>query len=524
MYGDAFRFDRVLSVFFYTSSTDKLLQARIIFVRSGYELRHYQAKSEPYDEDYSGDSEQLLTKAIRQVNAEFGIRSIFFVEDTSVRIEALSETNDFPGLATKEWFSETSFDELNSQIRLRGGNRLAVVKSDIALYLPTISRPLFFHGETRGQVAETAPAFEASEQYPWLTPATFNGWFVPEGARRRLGEMEFEESLLYDFRAKSLHALLLRLEELNAALNIGPSFYTKRQRTSGNSIQLPLLIDEHQQDILLVIGYKCAGKTTLADHVACLEGVKVYEASSVLRTLAVENERTISSSSDAHAFLSEFGLEAVGVRLSEYLCHSGSRTNIVTGLRTPEEILVLKMAFPNARVVLIEADPRVRFERHIRRARDPDVKTYRQFLDADEEQNRFGVMRVASELADVIIRNDSQLGTFSKRIDDVLFNPGRTGRRDGQPRRSTNLDVASELHRCLAALARIGRTATCQEISDATGTGVRRVRRYNTNRALKGAPEFADRITKSGTPLSYRVTKRGRVLLQLLDRPHPMAG
>jgi inosine/xanthosine triphosphate pyrophosphatase family protein len=121
MYGDAFRFDRVLSVFFYTSSTDKLLQARIIFVRSGYELRHYQAKSEPYDEDYSGDSEQLLTKAIRQVNAEFGIRSIFFVEDTSVRIEALSETNDFPGLATKEWFSETSFDELNSQIRLRGG-------------------------------------------------------------------------------------------------------------------------------------------------------------------------------------------------------------------------------------------------------------------------------------------------------------------------------------------------------------------------------------------------------------------
>jgi hypothetical protein len=219
---------------------------------------------------------------------------------------------------------------------------------------------VFFHGETRGQVAETAPAFKASEQYPWLTPATFNGWFVPEGARRRLGEMEFEESLQYDFRAESLRALLLRLEELNAALNIGPSFYTNRQRTSRNAVQLPLLIDEHQQDVLLVIGHKCAGKTTLADHAACREGVKVYEASSVLRTLAGENERTISSSSDAHAFLSEFGLGAVGVRLSEYISHSGSGTNIVTGLRTPEEILALKMAFPNARIVLIETDPRVR--------------------------------------------------------------------------------------------------------------------------------------------------------------------
>ena len=78
-YGDAFRFERLITVFFYTSNTDKLLQARLMFVRSGYELRHYQARSEPYDEDYSGTSERLLSHAIRQVNAEFGIRSVFFV-------------------------------------------------------------------------------------------------------------------------------------------------------------------------------------------------------------------------------------------------------------------------------------------------------------------------------------------------------------------------------------------------------------------------------------------------------------
>jgi hypothetical protein len=39
-----------------------IAQARIIFVRSGYELRHYQAKCEPYDE---GAVDRLLPQLHR---------------------------------------------------------------------------------------------------------------------------------------------------------------------------------------------------------------------------------------------------------------------------------------------------------------------------------------------------------------------------------------------------------------------------------------------------------------------------
>ena len=98
----------------------------------------------------------------------------------------------------------------------------------------------------------------------------------------------------------------------------------------------------------------------------------------MLRTLAAELEVIIGSSSDARQFLEDVGLEAVGNRLVEYIERSASRVNVVTGLRTPEELVVLKTAFPDAEVLFVEADPRLRFERHIRRARDPDVKTYRQ--------------------------------------------------------------------------------------------------------------------------------------------------
>jgi inosine/xanthosine triphosphate pyrophosphatase family protein len=131
-YGNSLAFERILNVYFYTSNSDKLFQARLIFVRSGYLLRHFKGDREPYDEDYSLPTEQMLTRAIQQVNAEFGVRSIFFVEDTSLRLEALSDSSDVPGLKVKEWFASSTFEEVDRLILERGGDRRAVVKSDIA--------------------------------------------------------------------------------------------------------------------------------------------------------------------------------------------------------------------------------------------------------------------------------------------------------------------------------------------------------------------------------------------------------
>ena len=110
----------MLTVYFYASSADKLLQAKLMFMRHGYSLRHYTGRREPYDEDSRWETEMLLDRAIEQVNAEFGIRSIFFVEDMSLRIEALSEgLADYPGLAVKEWFSSASFDTLDRRLQKR---------------------------------------------------------------------------------------------------------------------------------------------------------------------------------------------------------------------------------------------------------------------------------------------------------------------------------------------------------------------------------------------------------------------
>jgi len=111
-YTHLFDRDRTLKVFFYTSNLEKISQAQLVFARHGYRLLHYTSHREPYDEDYSKGTRQLLIRAVEQISGAFGVRSCFFVEDTSLRIESLSTDADFPGVAVKEWFSKISFAEL----------------------------------------------------------------------------------------------------------------------------------------------------------------------------------------------------------------------------------------------------------------------------------------------------------------------------------------------------------------------------------------------------------------------------
>jgi inosine/xanthosine triphosphate pyrophosphatase family protein len=96
-------------LYFHTSNTEKFLQARILAQMSGVRLTQFIAGAEPYDEDYELSPRDMLRQALDQAVRAAGRSSLVFVEDTTVRIEALSSVDhDFPGLATKEWFSGSS--------------------------------------------------------------------------------------------------------------------------------------------------------------------------------------------------------------------------------------------------------------------------------------------------------------------------------------------------------------------------------------------------------------------------------
>ena len=259
-----------------------------------------------------------------------------------------------------------------------------------------------------------------------------------------------KESLTFDFRAKSIKALLARLEELNAALNLRSNFYTARRNNFGSG-QLSLL-PEQANFVLLIIGAKCAGKTTFSDHMANYDSVGVFEASTVLRDIAAENGESLINSDGAFAFLQKKGMDIVARRIANYLDTSDTRWNIVTGLRTPEELLYLKERFVDCQIVAVDADPKTRFERHIRRARDQDLKTFSAFSAEDDKQKEFGALRVVNDIGDITIRNEGSIDQYKKKIDEVLEELTKVSSTAAPIRKAR---AFGELHRCLFALAQM---------------------------------------------------------------------
>ena len=154
--------------------------------------------------------------------------------------------------------------------------------------------------------------------------------------------------------------------------------------------------------------------------------------------------------------------------------------------------------------MLVDSDGHIRFERHLRRARDADVRSFSDFQKEDEKQAAFGALPRCD--ADCLGNNTKQwnLNLYRAKIDALVST---------LPRHARVHEQKSELHRSLIALHALGDAGTCEQISAKSVSLGIPVRKYNTNRVLKSAPEFAERVKQSGHLLSYKLTARGEHLL-----------
>ena len=516
--------ERRLEVGFYTSNLAKFLQARAVFEKHGILVRHFRSKADPYQEDHTLGTRALLENALQEITRSVGKGSIFFVEDTSVKIEALSRPGfDFPGLRVKEWFSDTSCEELDAELNKRGDNREAEVRSDIGLHIPGLPRPVFFGAATRGVVADSPPAFEESPQHPWLTPHSFNGWFVPMGTSKPLGAMDFEGSLEHDFRAEAFQEVINRLEEYSAVLNLPPSAYSRRP-----SVATPSVATRTNQGrlfpgsypLLLIVGYTCAGKTTFGEFARKVTPITTVEASSVLRLIASEQGIVEENLFDlAVETLGSQGADAVARRiLEDYDVVTGL---VITGLRTIEEVETIRGNFPDAKVVFVDASERTRFERLVHRARDGSPTTLEGLKELDMKQAQFGLPKVAEHFADLKVVNEGTLQEYGGQVEAIIRGKTRDSPGVQEVDRSQYASASNQLLRCLKVLAEKGRPLTTGEIEAITSQRGQRVRQNNANKVLKAVPFLSRRLESTSGRLRYQILPSGIAYVSLAGQLAP---
>ena len=502
--------DRQLEVLFYTSNVAKFLQARMVFERCGLTLRHLKSRTDPYREEYAAGKTELLRRAVAEVQLKLRNDVPFFVEDTSLRIEALSsDSEDEPGLRVKEWFRQDGFDDLDVKLREKGNNRGAVVKSDIALHLPGSDEPAFFHGETRGTVADSASVQTQQPRYPWLGSDTFNAWFTPDGAVRRLSDMDFEVSCEYDFRVEALLQLVDRLAEYTAVLNLPSTSYRRRPM---ETVPAQLSLYGSKGGPLVILGRSCAGKTTFAEEAVLNHGCRHIEASSIWRML---EDQPSSSGADAleaaQVILKAQGPDFIAKQIVQFF-GDGLRNSVITGFRTIQELLAVCEIFPDTGMVWVEASERTRFERHLKRGRYQEVASPEEFRRLDEGQESFGLLRRGQDLVDVAIVNEDSLDDYILRVGTMLSGasistiPSVVMKPSIKSRRERN-----QLYRCLRVL-REGGVMSSVEISTQLG---KKIATRNVNKVLSHAPELVGRYG-GPTRFTYEIAPAGLAYVRFL--------
>lgn len=520
---------RQLRVYFYTTSLAKYMQATYVLSRHDISLFHIRRATREYEEVYTGGTRHLLEQAIRELNRRFGESYLLFIEDTSARIEALSDEagEGFPGLRVKEWFKETTFNELNEILEERRDRR-AVVSSDIALRVPGLEHPVIFHGESSGHVAETPSSRQHNDRYPWLSSSTFNGWFVPDGCDRPLSDLPLKESFDHDFRHRALEQLAQRLAEYTAVLN-APSPHKVSYRVGPHSeltepITPPLFRTLDRP--LLVLGYPCAGKSTFGLHVKRNYSAKWFEASDVLfDELAFDDAMPDADNAatfrTASKILSALGSDVVAHYILQQVERPWLNGFVVTGFRTLEEVLTFLMARPDTLTVWVEAGERARFQRQLDDTERPNL-SLTEFQQRDCDQRSLGALGVMRELVDLVVYNEYEMRTYFHQIDSVI---GQAGNREtsvdapGTLARKASPDLRhDQLYKCLRAIEQAGHPLNTSQIQAGSIEFGPEVRQNNANKVLKQHPGLVHRLEPSGRGrLRYGLRPAGLAYLRLVE-------
>jgi len=109
----------------------------------------------------------------------------------------------------------------------------------------------------------------------------------------------------------------------------------------------------------------------------------------------------------------------LGKRISEKV--------IVDSIRNPKEVEVLR-ELPNFKLISVAAPLEVRFQRAMERGRSENAKTIEKFKAMEERENSENPnaqqLNATIGMADIIVRNDSDIDSLHKKIDELLDSDG----------------------------------------------------------------------------------------------------
>ncbi|MCD6018800.1 MAG: hypothetical protein K0S53_1921 [Bacteroidetes bacterium] len=422
----------MLELIFITSNNEKLAHARYLSKEYAIIISKKKNYGIGYDEPRIDNREQLIAQSIEDAIKRFGKtvskpeNKFFFIEDTSVIIDALSAESEYPGVNIKYWMQENDFASIDKMLKDKGNDRRVQVRSDLILVLPKKLQEKFnkqyivFTSSSNGNITSQEFNIETQPLFPWLNSKTFNKWFIPDTCDKPLSMLPIAEATKHDFRARAFREMLEFLKD-NAGVKSIDDY-----RKDGPQLKL------FEPYFYVVCGPTCSGKSTLADYLSKKYNYYHIEASdymhlSYYEAHGINSQVTIADFAEA-ALKADPGI--VANQILKDVNNLKAVPVIVTGFRSPDEIKNLEEKYIGGlyiEVVYIDAEQSIRFLRNQERGRYDVQPTIDTFSAKDQQQFGMGLSTIKEE-ASYIISNNNKLEdyytefetTYSKQFSSIL--------------------------------------------------------------------------------------------------------
>lgn len=179
--------------------------------------------------------------------------------------------------------------------------------------------------------------------------------------------------------------------------------------------------------VIGITGTIGAGKDTVAEYLMNKHDFVHYSLSDILRDKAAA--RGFEATRDNLAQIgneirTQHGTGELARRLVEKVNQAGDERVILTSIRTPGEVSILKKAWPRLYMLAVDAPIELRYERISKRGKRADEVSFEQFKA--QELREFATdgpgqqLGKTIDLADKTVNNDSSLDDLYKQVDEII--------------------------------------------------------------------------------------------------------
>jgi len=173
------------------------------------------------------------------------------------------------------------------------------------------------------------------------------------------------------------------------------------------------------KQVLILLGKARSGKDTVADYLVKEFGFKKFVFSSVLEEELKKQEKEVSKKNMVllgDELRKEFGMDVVAKRLLKKV--SDEQKIVFVGARSLEEISLIKKRFPQAKLILVEAEEKKRFKRR----NELDENDLKSFSERDLVDSEKKGMNKVFGLSDFKLENNSSLSDLFAKTRGLINN------------------------------------------------------------------------------------------------------